>query len=159
MIWTLDTEKAIESVHINGVSVLSRSNLGKCKGFLSPGTKWLVSNCDKVKSGKRIKLCGVKREKTFLKIHLCASSICLFVFLWKQSISRAQIRNGTTGNVSLHKGIYLSTKWHICIQRLTLFTQDKRRSSIMWLFYRNDDGVFPIPSRLGFHGMTCYKSN
>lgn len=29
----------------------------------------------------------------------------------------------------------------------------------MWLFYRNDDGVFPSPSRLGFHEMTCYKNN
>lgn len=79
----LDTEKTIEGVHINGVSLLSRLNLGKCKGFLSPGTKWLVDNCDKVKSGKRIELGGVKREKKFLKIDLCASSICLFVFFMK----------------------------------------------------------------------------
>ena len=34
-----DTEGAIESVRINGVSVLTGRNLEKYEGFLSPGTK------------------------------------------------------------------------------------------------------------------------
>ena len=37
-------EGGIDSVHINGVSVLSGLNLGKCKGFLSPATRKSVCN-------------------------------------------------------------------------------------------------------------------
>ena len=39
---TMDTKGAIESVPINGVSVLSGDR--KCKGFLSPRTKQTVHN-------------------------------------------------------------------------------------------------------------------
>ena len=39
-----DTEGAIESVRINGVSVLTGWNLEKCEGFLSPGAKQTVCN-------------------------------------------------------------------------------------------------------------------
>ena len=41
----MDTKGAIQSVYINGLSVLSRLNLEEdCKGFLSPGTKQTVHN-------------------------------------------------------------------------------------------------------------------
>ena len=41
---TMDTEVAIESDCINGVSVLSGFYLTKCMGFPSPGTKQTVHN-------------------------------------------------------------------------------------------------------------------
>ena len=37
-----DTERAIESIRINGVSVLRRLHLEEMKGFLSPGTEQTV---------------------------------------------------------------------------------------------------------------------
>ena len=40
----MDTERAIESVGINRVSVLSGLKLEKMKGFSSPGTKQTVCN-------------------------------------------------------------------------------------------------------------------
>ena len=42
----MNTEGAIESVHTNGLSVLSRLNLEEkiCEGLLSPNTKQTVPN-------------------------------------------------------------------------------------------------------------------
>ena len=42
--YNTDTEGSIESVRVNGMSVLSELNKRKWKGFLSPGIKQTVLN-------------------------------------------------------------------------------------------------------------------
>lgn len=75
----MDTEGAIENVHINGVSVLNRWNLEKCKGFLYPGTKQTVCN----KWGVHIKLVFVKQGFTVtLLSHVKVGAKHLYVNLF-----------------------------------------------------------------------------
>ena len=94
-------------------------------------------------------------------LHSFFLTIPLRQILRQVHVSHIFNRNVTTGYV--YKGIFVAHnfahKMTSLYTKVDVFTQDKRRSSITWLFYRNDDRVFPSPSRLDFHGMTCYKNN